>query len=317
MSSPFRSASACGPYIGAVLAAAAALAACTSTGTSTSTIGEQSTTCPVQYEDAGTRIVWTDSRAEAEIWLAMCGPVVPATTTAPTTTVPTTVSTPTTTTAPTTTAAPTTTSIPTTTTAPTTTTPTTTIPERSSVCPSDRARAGRTVYWADDRSEAEVWESDCGGIQPTTTTRPWLERQWHTSLYIDPLTNKEVVSAARFIGDAYLFFVCPGSNILEITIWGEEVPVDSSLDRYRRAEVTYRVGDTVVEETVWDIARQEGRYLLTVPKSQRRTVITNFRNRSSDEFIFSASLPGLPNDQVFDLSGFEAAVEPVLDACGW
>ena len=65
------------------------------------------------------------------------------------------------------------------------------------------------------------------------------------------------------------------------------------------------------------MARQEGRYLLTVPKSQRRTVVTNFRNRSSDEFIFSASIPGLPDDQVFDLSGFEETVELVLEACGW
>ena len=312
---PLKSTSARGLFFCAFLAAAVVVAACTnSTGYSTSTITEQSTTCPDHHEDVGTRIIWTDFRSEAEIWQEMCGPVVsPTTTAAPTTTSAVTTTTAPTTTAPTTTAAPTTTSAVTT----TTSAPITTVVEKSTVCPSSRARAGRTVYWTDGRSEKEIWESDCGGIQSTTTTKPWLERQWHTNRYTDSLTNKEVVSSTRFIGDAYLFFVCPGSNTLEITIWGEEVPVDSSLDRYRRAEITYRIGDRVVEEAIWEMARQEGRYLLTVPRSQRRTVITNFRNRSSDEFIFSASLPRLPDDQVFDLSGFEAAVEPVLEACGW
>ena len=73
----------------------------------------------------------------------------------------------------------------------------------------------------------------------------------------------------------------------------------------------------MVAKASWNMARQEGRYVLAVPQSQRRTVIDLFRNRSSDEFIFSAALPGLPEDQVVDVSGFEDAVEPVLEACGW
>ena len=308
----------------ALLALVVVLAACSSNSRDSTTIVEQNTTCPDYREDAGTRIIWTDSRTEAQIWQAMCGPVASPTTTAvpTTTTAPPTTSAPTTTTSapPTTNAATTTTVRPTTTTAATTTTttaPTTTIVEKSTVCPSNRARAGRTVTWIDDRSEEEIWETRCGGVQPTTTTQPWIERQWNTSRYTDTVTNEEVIGASRHKGDAYLFFVCPGSNDLEITIWGEEVPVDSSLDRYRRAEVTYRIGDEVVESASWGMARQDGRYLLSVPENQQRSIINLFRDRSSDVFAFSAALPGMPEDQVIDLAGFEEAVEPVLEACGW
>jgi len=306
----------------ALLSVVVVLAACANNSGDSTTIIEQSTICPDYREDAGTRIIWTDSRTEPQIWQAMCGPLAsPTTTAAPTTTtvLATTTTAPTTTMPPTTTtAAPTTTIATATTTAPTTTAaPTTTIVAKTTVCPSDRAHAGRSVVWTDDRSEEEVWETRCGSLLPTTTTLPWIERQWNTSRYTDTVTNKEVIGAARYKGDAYLFFVCPGSNNLEIVIWGEEVPVDSSLDRYRRAEVTYRIGDEVVESASWNMARQDGRYLLFIPENQQRRVINLFRDRSSDVFAFSAPLPGMPEDQIIDLAGFEEAVEPVLEACGW
>ena len=37
-------------------------------------IAERITTCPWYYRDSGTRVVWTDSRTETQIWVDTCGP---------------------------------------------------------------------------------------------------------------------------------------------------------------------------------------------------------------------------------------------------
>ena len=48
---------------------------------------ERVTTCPWYYRDSGTRIVWTDSRTETQIWVDMCGPSTTSTTVLLTTTI--------------------------------------------------------------------------------------------------------------------------------------------------------------------------------------------------------------------------------------
>ena len=122
------------------LTAVVFLAACTSTpptASATSAIVDKDTTCPSDRRDNGTRIIWTDSRSEAEIWQGMCGPIIPTTTATPTTRAPTT-----------------TTTVPT----PTTTAPTTiTIVVKTTVCPENRARGGQTITWEDDRTERLIW----------------------------------------------------------------------------------------------------------------------------------------------------------------
>ena len=256
--------------------------------------------------------------------LSSCTPPTTTTTTtrAPTTTTTEAPTTTTTTRAPTTTTteAPTTT---TTTRAPTTTTteaPTTTtlLVEKTTICPDNRARAGRTVTWYDDRTERQIWAERCGSVQPVTTTTT-APKGWEYSSYLDPLTDKRAHQAVLYIGDdgAYLFFVCPGSNILEITLWGAEVPTDSDVDKYRRAEVGYRIGDKVIEDDSWELSRQDGRYLIQVLESNRRAIIRLFRDRTSDDFVISSGVPGMPERKVYDLEGFDDKVEPVLEACGW
>ena len=240
-------------------------------------------------------------------------------------------STTTTTTAAPTTTTTTTTTLPPTTTVPTTTTTTTTLPPtttttivvKTTVCPENRARGGRTVTWEDDRTEQEIWRDRCGGVQPsttTTTTTPY-PKGWQYATYVDALTDNRVHQAALYLGTdgAYLFFVCPGNNILEITMWGAEVETDSALDRYTRSRVSYRIGDTFIDEDLWNFRRQEDRYLVAVPKSDRAEIIRLFRNRTSDDFVFSTGIPGIPHhfDGIFDLAGFEESVEPVLEACDW
>ena len=150
----------------------------------------------------------------------------------------------------------------------------------------------------------------------TTTTTP---KGWRSNSYVETVTDKRAHSASLYLNDdgAYLLFVCPGSNVLEITLWGAEVPTDSALDKYRRWEVEYRVGDEVRVE-VWRFNRQVGRYLLAVPTDMRRDVIDLFRNRESDDFAVASGVPGMPSRYaVYDVGGFDAKVEPVLEACGW
>jgi hypothetical protein len=105
--------------------------------------------------------------------------------------------------------------------------------------------------------------------------------------------------------------------VLEITIWGAEVPTESALDRYTRAALQYRIGDDIFTDSTWGIRRQEGRCSVRVLKGNRGTVINQFRNRTSDHFAFRVNVPGLPTGELFDIGGFEDHVELVLEACDW
>ena len=114
-----------------------------------------------------------------------------------------------------------------------------------------------------------------------------------------------------------VFFVCPPSEDLQITIWGKEEDYNPTHQPFSIWQFDYRIGETIVENAVWNYVYQEGSYALSVPEEIRRTVIDQFRNRTSDVFVIGGPPPGIPDGEVLDISGFEAAVEPVLEACGW
>ena len=156
---------------------------------------------------------------------------------------------------------------------------------------------------------------------------------WLSSTKEDPITGRMEISAVRFWADsdktiwdelweqnnirANLFFVCPPDENLWITIWGNEEDYNLTHQSYSQWQFDYRIGSTIVEKAVWNYVYREGRYALWVPNDNRRTVIDQFRNRTSDVFVIGRPPPGIPDGEELDISGFEAAVEPVLEACGW
>ncbi len=152
--------------------------------------------------------------------------------------------------------------------------------------------------------------------ETTDSLPPFEERTWELKRYQHSVTLEQTVRANQVVGEYGFSIRCDGGDTLWITVWGKEVPIDSSLDHQTTLWTSYRIGEVGAREP-WRFRRIGELYAIWVPEDKLQEIVELFRDRASDLFVTDTDVRGMPDRVGFNLAGWDESVEPVLEACGY
>lgn len=173
---------------------------------------------------------------------------------------------------------------------------------------------------SDDATEAGIGATDSGSPTDSASPVDAVKGAWVTDVDVDPIDDSKriIVSlpaksgSSRFDGPVDFVARCASNSTQVYAIWHDYVGDDSNsvYDEYKRIEV--RVGDAPARTERWSVSTdKEATFapsaieLLRKMKGAKRLVL---RTTPYNE---------APVTAVFDLEGFDEAIGPIAEECGW
>lgn len=172
-----------------------------------------------------------------------------------------------------------------------------------------------------DRCYGNLTGSGSGEGAPDGSATPAADAgDWITNTDRDPIDDSAVITAsldaesgqAKF-GDRVMLVARCGSNKTEVyAIWHDYVGDDSNsvYEEYKNVEV--RVGEAPARTERWTVSTDK-------EATFARSAVPLLKEMNGKEKLVLRVTPygENPVTAIFDLKGFEAAIKPIADECGW